>query len=112
KEALRCRLSTENERRLLAGSERSRVEGRFTVVRHIALAYSVNMQLVVNVSPEAEKILEALAARNGRPATEIAGELLEETLKETYARSQRDKEGDFHPDAIEHALARVTNGPP
>jgi hypothetical protein len=99
----------ENVCRLLAGSERSRVEGRFTVVGHFALAYSVNMPLVVNISPESEKVLRELAAWNGRSVPEMAGELLEEKLKEMCAISPTDEDRDFAPDPLKRAIARMTN---
>jgi hypothetical protein len=113
KEALRCRLSTENERRLLAGPECLLIEERFTtVVGHIAPVYPIHMQMVVNVSPEAEKILGELAARNGISVPEIAGELLEEKLKETHTITSTDEDGDFDPDALERAIAQMTNRTP
>lgn len=74
--------------------------------------YSVLMQMVVNVSPEAEKILGELAARNGISAPEMAGELLEEKLKETYTISPTDEDGDFDPDALERVIAQMTNRTP
>jgi hypothetical protein len=36
--------------------------------------YFEGMQMIVNVSPEAEKILGELADRNGKPAPEMAGQ--------------------------------------
>jgi hypothetical protein len=74
--------------------------------------YSVLMQMVVNVSPEAEKILGELAARNGISAPQMAGELLEEKLKETYTISPTDEGCDFVPDALERVIAQMTNRTP
>src|SRR5262245_6109568 len=70
------------------------------------------MQMIVNVSPEAEKMLGELAARNGKPVTEMAGELLEEKLKETRALSLTDKDGDFDLGALERAIAQMMNRTP
>jgi hypothetical protein len=82
------------------------------VAGHIALVYSENMQMIVNVSPEAEKMLGELAARNGKPAPEMAGELLEEKLKETRSLALTDEDGDFDPDALERAIAQMMNRTP
>src|SRR5690606_22174802 len=59
-----------------------------------------------------EKILGELAARNGIPVPQMAGELLEEKLKETYMTSPTDEDGDFGPDALERAIAQMTNRTP
>ncbi|MGH9938874.1 MAG: hypothetical protein ACREAM_21745 [Blastocatellia bacterium] len=79
---------------------------------HLAPVYSDGMQMIVNVSPEAEKMLGELAARNGRPAPEVAGELLEEKLKETASLALTDEDGDFDPDALERAIAQMMSRTP
>jgi len=57
-------------------------------------------------------MLGELAARNGKTAPEVAGELLEEKLKETASLALTDEDGDFDPDALERAIARMMNRTP
>lgn len=68
--------------------------------------------MIVNVSPEAERMLGELAARNGKPEPEMAGELLEEKLKETHSLAPAEEDGDFDSDALERAIAQMMNRPP
>jgi hypothetical protein len=67
------------------------------------------MQMVVNISSEAEKILGELAARNGRSMPEVAGELLEEKLKEAALLALTD---DADVDALELAIAQMMTRTP
>ena len=51
--------------------------------------------MIVNVSPEAERMLRELAARYCKPAPEKAVELLGEKLKETCPLPLTEEDGDF-----------------
>src|SRR5215475_13010585 len=58
------------------------------------------------------KDFRGTAARNGISAPQMAGELLEEKLKETYTISPTDEGCDFDPDALERVIAQMTNRTP
>ena len=66
--------------------------------------------MIVNVSPETERKLNELAARNGKAAPDLAGSLLEEKLRETppFVPSESDEE----PDALTKAIAKLTSRTP
>lgn len=86
----------------------------FSVADLISSVYPCDMQMVVNISSEAEKILGELAARNGRSVPEVAGELLEEKLKEAapLALADDDDDDDIDADALERAIAQMMNRTP
>ena len=64
------------------------------VAGDIALAYFEDMRMIVNVLPEAERMLGELA-RNGKPAHKMAVELIGEKLKETRPLPLIEEDGDF-----------------
>ncbi len=69
--------------------------------------------MVVNVSPETEKQLAELAARNGKPVPDFAGSLLEEKLREVQpGDSLNGTDDDIDPDALARAVAQMINRTP
>lgn len=72
------------------------------------------MQVTVNISSTAEKILDDLAARKGKSAIEIAANLLEEKLLESQSFSAplEEPDEDTDPQALEKAIAELLNRRP
>ncbi len=69
--------------------------------------------MIVNVSPETEKQLAELAARNGEPVPDFAGSLLEEKLREVQpGEGLNGTDDDVDPDALERAVAQMINRTP
>jgi hypothetical protein len=66
----------------------------------------------INVSPEVEKQLQALAAKVGKDAADLGGSMLEEKMREGGFLSDVNGADTDDPEALARAVAAMTNRTP